>query len=307
MMGSGVGAMMVSGHGFWTGFFTSVGTSLTAVLLLYFVSVALISPVSANRALTLRSYITFVWALGALISFYWMWKKHDAQILLPWAIMTFVVITGAVAVIISNHDHLSLRVRARIPAHPLKRAFAFLFFNGAAGGLVWVALLTGTTFLITSWFLRRAGFSSMTPPDSNDFIVSAGAFLLYVFAYALTGLFVHRRFFSRRPPKLAGVFAVLIPAAWAFVPNMLLFFLNRLSWASIERLQPGNVANLFIVKDERAKAEHLICAAAWVLLMLVLNAKWFTRQVKCFQPLDRRQPPQISGTVASLSPSNPEV
>ena len=302
MMGSGLGAMMVSGHGFWTGFVASAGTGLAAVLLLYFMSVALISPVSANRALPLRSYITLVWALGALVSFYWLWKKHDAQVLLPWAIMTFIMITGAMAVVVSNQDQLSLRVRAGIPAHPLKRAFAFLFFNGAAGGLVWLALLSGTTFFISSWFLRRVGFSSMTPPDLKDFTVSAGAFLLYVFAYALTGLFVHRRFFSRRPPKLAGVFAVLIPAAWAFVPNMLLFFLNRLSWASVERLQAGNVTNLFIVKNERAKTAHLVCAAAWVLLMLVLNANWFTRQIKCFQPLDRRPPPQISGTVASLPP-----
>ena len=41
-------------------------------------------------------------------------------------------------VTISNADQLSRRVQRTIPKSSWKRPFAFLFFNGAAGGLVWL-------------------------------------------------------------------------------------------------------------------------------------------------------------------------
>ncbi|MEY2466613.1 MAG: hypothetical protein QOD03_1134, partial [Verrucomicrobiota bacterium] len=56
MVGSGVGSMM-TGSAFWAGFLTSSSVVFGGVVLLYFISVALISPLSTNRALPLRTCV----------------------------------------------------------------------------------------------------------------------------------------------------------------------------------------------------------------------------------------------------------
>lgn len=291
LMRSGLGAM-IGGRGFWTGFATTVGIGLAAVVLLYLLSVALISPTSANRALPLRVYLTVIWLLSGLLSFYWAWKEAAAQAVLPWAILMGLALILAVIVIISSHDELSLRVRRRIPHHPMKRAFAFLFYNGAAGGLVWAALLLTATLGISltalAWSpLWISKTHTLTSEDFTTFWTMSTATVLYTFAYALTALWLHRTFCRRRPPKLAGVFAILLPAALALIPNLVLFLFNRLSWKAIEGLQLGSMFNVYALRDEGDRMYHLICAGCWLLVVMVLNAKWFMRQVKNFQPLDR--------------------
>jgi hypothetical protein len=105
-------------------------------------------------------------------------------------------------------------------------------------------------------------------------------------------LFIHRKFFSARSPKLAGIFSVLLPSIWAVLPALVLFFLNNLSHRSMERNQLGSIFNLlFNVQNIEQKVAHLVCAAAWLLLMVILNASWFFRQISQFKPLDAATEP----------------
>jgi hypothetical protein len=299
LMRSGVGAMMAS-RGFWIAFSTTLGIGVAAFLLLHFLSIALIAPVSANRALPLRVYLTVIWLLGGGLSVLWVRQVRDTRLLLPWAIGMSLLLIGALFIVVSSHDQLSLRVRRRIPRSVGKRVLAFLFFNGAAGGLVWVTLLLGVTFGAT-WFALHSsldttvgttagttvGYHSMSAADLDESTTVASAVLFYLLAYSLTALFVQRRFFGRRPPRLAGVLALIIPGALAVIPNLALFFLNRLNWSSVERVQLGNVFNLFVVRDDAFRRDHLIFAAIWLVIALVLNARWFVRQVRSFEPLTR--------------------
>ena len=61
---------------------------------------------------------------------------------------------------------------------------------------------------------------------------------------------------SRRPPKLAGLIAVLLAGAWALAPSIVLFFLNQLSWKSVEGLQLGNIFNVFSLRDDDQRVYH---------------------------------------------------
>jgi hypothetical protein len=302
LMRSGVGAMMAS-RNFWIGFSTCVGIGLAIFLLLHFLSVALISPVSANRALPLRIYLTVAWLLGGGLSVLWVRHARDARLLLPWAIVTGLLLIGALLIVISSHDELSLRVRRRIPRTKRNRVLAFLFFNGAAGGLVWIVLLCGLTFgataLALGWIDSTLGYQSLSTTDLHNSIVIYGAMAMYLLACSLTALFIQRRFFGRRPPRLTGALALMIPGALAVGPNLVLFFLNRLTWTSVERLQLGNVFNLFVVNEPAHRNAHLIFAGSWLLIALTLNARWFVRQVSRFQPLERpaAAAPHTGGTV----------
>jgi len=293
MMHSGIGAMMAE-RDFWIAATTVGGVGLAIAGLLYFLSVALISPPSANRALPLRVYITLVWLLGGLLCLSWVWRMKNAQLMLAWVWPTFQLMMFALLNSISNADQLSRRVRRSIPASRLKRIPAFIFFNGAAGGLLWVALILSLTYLATRYvmFLSSAWFSATSLPMDEDrhWYVATTA---YAFAYALMALFIHRKFMSKRPAKIAGVLAVLLVGIWAVAPAVVLFFLNRLSWKTVEGLQLGNVFNVFFLRDNDHRYYHTIFALSWAALMVVLNAKWFWTQMKNFRPPPAEVPPVL--------------
>jgi len=283
MMRSGVGAMM-TGRDFWIGTATAVGIGLMLTGLFFVLSVALITPPSANRALPVRIYLTAIWLLGGLLGFCWVAQTGEAERMFAWTYPTFILMMFALLVNISNADQLSLRVRRIIPQSKLKRALAFVFFNGAAGGLVWVAAILAATFLLTREILFAFPRTvSLSDADNHWFATTTA----YAFAYALTALFIQRKFLPRRPPKLAGLLAVLLAGAWAIAPSIVLFFLNQLSWKSVEGLQLGNIFNVVSLRNEDQRLYHLYFASGWLLLMILINAKWFMRQAKNFQPLVR--------------------
>jgi hypothetical protein len=289
-MGSGIGSMM-SGSRFWIGTLTFTGVGLAVTGLFFVLSVALISPPSANRALPVRIYITIIWLLGGLLSFEWVAQTGEADRMTAWTYPTFMLMMFALLVTISNSDQISQRVRRTIPQSRLKRALAFLFFNGAAGGLVWVTAIMAVTFsvndVVGSLFSKVAAAAT----DSELWFATTTA---YAFAYALSALFIQRKLLSRRPPKLTGLLAVLLAGAWAIVPSIIQFFLNQLSWKSVEGLQLGNIFNIAALRDASQRIYHLYFAFGWLLVMIVINAKWFVQQMENFHPPVR--------TTADISP-----
>ena len=287
MMRSGVGAMMSAGN-FWIGCLTYGAIGFAVVGLLYVLSVALISPPSANRALAVRGYIMVVWLLGGILSLGWVVHTGEADWVLAWLLPTFILMMLALLVTLSNSNQLSLRVRRAIPASGCKRFFAFLFFNGAAGGLIWVAAILALTYLAAAAVRLAFPTSAATAGENGNGLATTA---IYAFAYGLTALFIHRRFMPKRLPKLVGLLAVLLAAAWAIVPGIVLFFLNQLSWKSVEGLQLGNMFNVTSRLDATQQLMHFCFALGWLLLVLMLNLKWFLAQWKNFRPLPREVAP----------------
>ena len=311
MMGMGVGTMM-GAHVFWIETITKIGIGALVTGLFYVLSVALISPPSVNRALPVRLYLTIIWLLGGVLSLAWVWQIKEPRAIAIWTVATFVLMILSLVVVVSNSDQLSLRVRRDIPASRLKRAFAFLFFNGAAGGLLWVAIVVALTLVVTleiflygdSWFPKSpsAYAGSMTSGSTTDFITTSATTLAYAFDYALTALFIHRKFFPKRSPKLVGLLAVLIAAGWAMFPSLILFFLNELTWKSVEGLQLGNAFNVFSsLRESHELSLHLWFSTGWLALVILLNASWFFRQAKSFRPLNNVEPPPVIITVPPVT------
>ena len=298
MMGMGVGTMM-GGHVFWIETMTKIGIGALVTGLFYVLSVALISPPSVNRALPVRLYITAIWLLGGLLNLAWIWQVREPQLIGVWSVYSCVLMVLSLVVIVSNSDQLSQRVRRDIPISRFKRACSFLFFNGAAGGLVWVTMITVLTicgallvFLNGDAWFPKSGF--IFSSESTDFITSSVAGLAYAFDYALTALFIQRKFFPKRPAKLAGLLAVLLAAGWALLPSLILFFLNELNWKSIEGLQLGNAFNVFsTLRDDSERNLHLLFSGIWLVLAILVNANWFSRQVKAFRPPDNIEKPPV--------------
>jgi hypothetical protein len=267
---------------FWLGALAAVILGIAVTGLFFVLSVALISPPSANRALPVRIYLTLFWGLSGLLSLGWSWQTGDGLWMLVWTYWTAGLMVIVLVATISNSDQLSLRVRRTISRPPWKRFAAFLFFNGAAGGLVWVVGIFGATYLIGHAVtpVIRTSAATMTEEDWHKLSTMAA----YACAYALTALFIHRKFLPGHPPKLTGLLAVLLAAGWAIAPSIFLFFANRLSWKTVEGLQLGNVFNVGFDRDHNHLVYHECFACGWLLLALVLNTAWFLRQVRNFQP-----------------------
>lgn len=291
MMRSGVGAKLAEPD-FWLGTLAATFSGLGVAGLFFVLSVALVSPPSANRALPVRIYVTLFWLLGGLVAFGWVRQTGEAGRMLVWTYSTLVLMVLALLVTICNSDQLSARVRRQIPKSRLKRVFAFIFFNGAAGGLLWVGGIIAITCLATLLaaefvFPVRGAAFHVTGAMSDDAQLRFIAMTAYAFAYALTALFIQRKFLPRRPPKLTGLLAVLLAGGWAVLPGIFLFFVNQLSWKSVEGLQPGNVFNVYLNPERSALVYHEWFACGWLLGVMALNVKWFLRQLRNFQPLPK--------------------
>src|SRR5690606_524968 len=122
------------------------------------------------------------------------WQQRETRLILPWVIVMLILLAIALIIVISNRDQLSLRVQRSIPRHPLKRAIAFLFYNGAAGGLLWAGLLAATTLLVGAGFIHygdklTARFRTHSWEYFHEFTFGTASAMTYLFAYALTALF----------------------------------------------------------------------------------------------------------------------
>ena len=131
---------------------------------------------------------------------------------------------------------------------------------------------------------------SSTLTFSDGWVEMRLTIFLYALAYCLYGIFIHRRFQPHRPAIFAGLCSVALPALWAIVPNLVLFFLNKLSWDALQERQLGNIFNAFALKDRSFMLDHQMCAIAMALIGVVLNLRWFLAQRRAFVPLVRVAP-----------------
>lgn len=297
---SGIGTTM-GGRDFWAGTLTEIAIGAAVTGLFYVMAVALVSPPSSNRALPVRIYISIIWFLTGSFCVAWVTKAAHvylvAYFVYSWIIPMFILLLASLVVVVSNCDVLSHRVRRAIPHSQWKRLLAFPMFNGAAGGLVWVGLMMCATFLVFVFFFPNVAHTGNT-------LLSLGAVATYTFDYALTGLFIQRTFLPSRPAKLTGLIAAIFAGACCLMPSIVLFFLNRLTWTSIEGLELGNAFNVFSMRDDTPLIEHVYFSLGWLALMALLNGPWFMRQLKNFAPPSRETPPVIA--YAPANPTEPQ-
>ena len=115
---------------------------------------------------------------------------------------------------IGGRDDLSIRVKRTIPTNPFRRFIAFFFYNGTLSCLLWLLILWLATMTCLFGFnVLWDNYQIGTFFDESQILtlyVGPSLFVLYAFAYALLGVWLHRTFFPKRTPKLATLFLVLL-------------------------------------------------------------------------------------------------
>ncbi|MGY8674765.1 MAG: hypothetical protein ACKVHO_19505 [Verrucomicrobiia bacterium] len=285
------GAMRIVGAtGFWSTTLTLLGGLVMELLGVYMLSVALVTPANANRAKPVRIFFTVAWFLRVGVIAYFFHLGAPGEMLLAWLGAMSAFWGCAMLVAVSGRDVPSHRVRRTVPKRGLRRLLAFLFYTNTPGGILWVLLGTVATFMALPIIqMTITPVSTLTSGTMDyDTVYVIAALMAYVFAYALMGLLVHRKFFPNHPPHLAGVFAISLPVLWMIIPNTVLFFMGRLDWQSFGQLQLGNPINLLAYSTNSHWPEHLGCATVMLAVMLILNLPWFARAASSFKALPTR-------------------
>lgn len=285
LISQGVGSRLGSAD-FWQG----VGWALLGFLfwggLFFVLSVALIMPPAANRALPVRTFITGAWLLSgaALLAASAIEDRHAPVI--AWQVSFCIILAVALFVAVSEREQPGRRVLRAVPRAPLKRAVAFFFFSGAASGLAWACLLIVATLAI-AWLWAGAWPAYQQQPDLIGSVKWLGGMCLYFFCYALSAALLRRWLFKLMGAELTWLLGVTLLMVGSVVPFAIgaLFFFGNQMWS--EQAGLWLVGNPFAWSVHAHRTLYASVGGAWAVLVAAFNLHWFIERVQSFQPPDQ--------------------
>jgi hypothetical protein len=280
LLEEGIGSRLGSWD-FWAPASAVLIIALAVNGILFSMSVALITPAAANRALPIRAFITCIWLLSGAAGLVLAYFLNDITPVWVWGIMSTIVFSLAMFASVSERDTLGPRVRRAIPAGIPRRIAAFLFFSGAASGAIWCTALAAATFAMAA---ASPAILPLTLSGTSELQRWIGGIFLYGFAYAMTAVFLRKALLGRWiPQKFNWAIATLLLAAGCTLPFLLTFFLSLDSW-DYDEYGGWLVGNPFLVGTDRFGTAYLTFAGVWALVAALVNLPWLARQIREFKP-----------------------
>ncbi len=255
---------------------------LTAMGYLFVWSVALLSPPSANRALPVRLYMFITWLITGAGAFIWGLAEHDTSPVEAWLVLAVIMFCVALLTAVSEREAQGPRVARRIPRSRWLRVFAFLFYSGAAGGVLWACLMICLSLLVLPLFNAITLLRFRSTTHVADIVSGSAGLALYVFCYAMTASLIRRGLFRKATQGHTWIIAVFL-AGIAFLVSVLRFILHADPWAYRE---VWNLANPTLVfsGNEETRSLAFTFVSVWAGIVTLLSLPWFHRQVRSFRP-----------------------
>lgn len=291
-VGSGMGSL-----DFWGPALIVAAFAILVMGLLFILSVTLITPRSANRALGLRIYLLFIWLISGTVMGIWSFVSGDSDPVQAWKLGMTILFSVNLFVSICERQELGPRVLREVPTKKILRLPAFLLYSGAAGGVCYSIVMMAGTIIMTGLFL------TIVPPPALkwsvgtvDYNAIATAITLYALGYSLTALTIRRILFahSRRSGIMIEIILTLLMAAMglpAIIGNVLHSQLRDMvppAWYC------GNPFAFFWHKEELLGYMPVI--GIWVTVALLVTLPWLMKQFLLFK---RAAPVEMNITGAS--------
>ncbi len=276
---------------FWAVCLAVVLETLGCILFLFVCSVGLLSPPSANRSLPLRVGVSlFCLGTGVPLALCAHWIGSDWPIQV-WIGSASIVLSLCLLIAVNEREQWTPRVARTIPRRWWLRLVAFLFYSGAAGGVLWACLLFAGCWLALP--MQAAGW--LTAPPRMGALENVWttlrvttAIFAYTYCYALTAVFL-RNTLIKIQPVYTWILALSLTAHWQCLalPGDFPHSFQRMdSFESLsvvadeshrrhptgQRTQPGGAG---------AAVAYLSC---WAAVVTLLNSLWFIRQMRRFHP-----------------------
>jgi len=280
-------------HGFWVIFskFNLIIEIIIAFVIFCFViglwhvlSIAFISPPAANKAFPVRLYLTLAWLISGGMAFFYSWYKITEWSITTWLWIFSMIFWVSFAVSTSERELIGPRVASAIPRNTSLRFPAFLFFSGAAGGMLWAFFMIALTLLASfgayaNGLIPKGSFY----PFSTNLILVLG-FSFYFFSYSLTAAWIRRTFLSEWfSHETNWVFALILFAMGAALSPMIAYMIMG------PQFEFSYILNPFIALSEEAtRLPAIVLTAFWMLIVSILSGKWFVKQFVNFRPIKEK-------------------
>jgi hypothetical protein len=276
--------------GFWIGVATLGALTALSTGFLFVASVALLSPLSANRMLPVRVYVGLAWLLTAGVLMALRVPELRIELTLAWGSLCIIVFCCALLAAISERDQIGLRVARTVPRSPWLRPFAFLFYTGAAGGLVWSCLMISLTLLVMQHVFRTHGAVYPYWSDVlNGFTPRLMGLAIYALAYALTGYVLQRNLMLRAGTGHAWVLALVV-AAGTFLFPIVGYVLRPDPFGTQRTAELWALGTPLLVFDDTYRLTAMAFAGAWAGLALLCALPRLRQQVAGFRPFVPESP-----------------
>ena len=267
---------------FWGPALAIVTLCLTGIGLMFFFSVALISPPSSNRALGVRLYLTLVWIVSGAVCYLVATMTGEQEYILAWSTISVILFSLMLFIVINERDAWTSRLLRTVPKRVWLRPLAFLFFSGSAGGVILF------TLLIAASLLALANYRHVLSSYRLAFVLMWLNFSLYCLCYALSGVLLVRYVLKKYVAITATfVISLFLMTLAVIVPPLVTFFIDPSGW---DRGTPGwLIANplgvFYNIEGLNYQYRCLWLTSFWAAGVVVMSLPWVFRQMRNFKPL----------------------
>lgn len=283
ILDSGIGSRV----GSWQFLAATLGvlvTGLACIGLLAKLATALISPLSANRALPVRIYVTAAWLVTGIGVAIWSIVAGNVTPVGIWASVHILLQCIGLLVAVSERESLGQRVRQSIPRGRLLRPLAFLYYSGSGGGVAWSSLMIILT-VISAAALSIAYPYIWSGNDFEEFMTCMGAIGMFALSYALAASFIRRSVLAKRVASGYTWLIALVLMGFATTIIPLVLFLLSGTWDKGWLI--GSPLGPFVFSangDSELLDGSAQFAGAFAVFIGALNFPWFLRQIINFHP-----------------------
>jgi hypothetical protein len=298
---------------FWAQYTWGATGGLALMALLFAWSVALVSPSSANRALPVRGCLVAVWLATLVVSVLWGRVLNSSGPMGAWLIFMSILSCLALVIAINERECWAPRTARTIPRRWWLRGPAFLFYSGAAGGVLFAVLMFAATVLtVCVWdgLYPPARLEGDAPSILQTVADTMTLFALYLLCYALTAVVVRRVSPYPVPTSATWIFLLALLALGSTLPFLASYLLFFREWR-YETHYYWLLGNPFAAAVEAGTTysekvgPFFLFAIIWAGLALVVSLPWFYRQVRSFRPQARSQSGSAQATSAFDGAASP--
>jgi hypothetical protein len=285
MLWEGVGSK-IGGMDFWQWVGIIAMNYGFQIGLLLALSIALIKPASANRALPVRLYLTAIWVIGGITALSGSWAEATHDPVIYWQTSFNIVFAFSIFTAVSERDWPGASVLRALPESFGKRFLRFFFTSGSANGLAWTVVMIVATYAVCwIWWRLFPNISSLGE------LVGSTRWLtvmnLYLFCYALTAAFLRRHVLKQISSKWTWVIGLMLFAIGSIVPFLigLLVYMNDSDWWQ-EDYGRWLIGNPFAWDVAAHRELYLSIGAFWAVLAIAFNLQWFMERAKGFASIE---------------------